>query len=1318
MLGKAFGLFFKKNSEDKTSVPQVTTINPLELTTGNATQVTGLFADWFSFHLDIKTDLVMAEILMQELHLSRQQAFEKLARNKQALAKLLEKDSHQDLETIWNDFFASQRYQLSTALQIKKAIIANPLQNYTEIIVQTRHVFQQKAMPPVSLEEMRLYRLGEILNSWVNWEQAKQQIQGPLESLRAVLTHYKRPFPYHFFSQHIFDTAHFPFVRFLHEAALLWKQLQKGDMFADIQNRGTLSTALLEQPYLSALGEDWQQQEILDKLFSPASAQEEQAIYFNGLVLKGAIGKSFAELIDNPALEKLPDYKRLNTGQRTALLKEKFKQIGESTQYEMGSLDHSLASIVIRIFYYQHAMLPQAFTSQAQLIDMFKQIETEWKIKKNYPLQPRLLLALHLAESNNITISGDSWQDKVKYLFTYLANEFEKLFLEAPYFDRIKAAEKILRDLGMTNREIRKKRHYVIEADNFNLSQTYFGSPLEQFLVLADRHGVVRHQMYHQGKSVNPRTALQKAEEIFNANLYQDLWVQNKAKSNLNKPYAFANDTEIIQEAKRIATNYVAETENHRAWVHGLKTWLSTIPIIGPLYTIEEGIRDKDPVEVVCGIFFLGLDAIDLLAGGEPEAAGLDGIGIRKSLSVRECMTVDSVDMAFKKLDVSIADLPLDDRIVLKGHSLAIEQDREIPDTYYALAKQVREGLQGLRWHDYELVYLSNEDRVVLVKSQGGYFREVDWQSGKIELTKPLIFRDATLKQYYTSTGLKGGTRDYDAGLSAGSELMHRNTVEKTLLVLDQADDFRQYAFETLFKQHFSIQVQTDASTFDAFAFYTTLYKTSPTFRRIFNHFANRPGQLGIDGASWKLEINIGVISRTDFATKTIHIASDNEISQIYYVGSQGLVPTRLEQMYLHEILHALTNQFDPIKTISFRNRGPIVYFTDKILSEAGYLFPQRLSYRRPSLFSSTRESLDFDDLYTEEVINLVAQENLFLDNQVNSQVPSIEYKKVFGEELSARYTVSETNTIFDTLIHPLSEDSAFQFSFSEQLTLLFDAADPETYRALRDFYAKLYQGSDTFSNFFNAFWHKRLIRPLKQTYEVIEPWQFEIDNNAPLVELPVNKRVHCINDLTRKVYIFDDGTLYLSNRGLVPVERSRQLVHEMVQILTDLKDLPPLLALKNRGAVVQITDKIFEEVNFNVPKQLVYKLALPGDLATQSLLRSYQLEANRAALLEDKFIAQHNVKHRSSCTPLPLCRKKRFLQAEDLAQTKRAVTAKLEKYGIMQGIEHLRDVGVPVPITVQPAVLPFFAKSTSHAVNVSANASLGHGLRLVANHS
>src|SRR5579862_9709957 len=153
MLSRALiGAFFKKRSEDKTSVPQATTINPLELTAANATQVTDLFDDCFSFNLDIKTDLVMAELLMQELNLSSQQAFEKLARNKQALAKLLEKDSHQDLETIWNDLFASQRRQLSAALQIKKAIIANPLQNCTEIIVQTSHVFQQKAIPPVSLE--------------------------------------------------------------------------------------------------------------------------------------------------------------------------------------------------------------------------------------------------------------------------------------------------------------------------------------------------------------------------------------------------------------------------------------------------------------------------------------------------------------------------------------------------------------------------------------------------------------------------------------------------------------------------------------------------------------------------------------------------------------------------------------------------------------------------------------------------------------------------------------------------------------------------------------------------------------------------------------------------------------------------------------------------------------------------------------------------------------------------------------------------------------------------------------------------------------
>lgn len=1297
-----YNLFSKESTNkntDNTPAPQAIPLVSVTVASDeNFTKDESFNKKWSSFSAEAKTDLMMMELFREELRLSRKDAVKKIASNKKTLLYLLKESRPADLASRWNELFVSQRRQISIAFQVRKLIEDNPLLAYAELFYLARDLFQQQSIPDASIEEIRLYQLRDILNYWVDWVKAKQQLHNALESLKAVFAHYTCPFPKQFFTQ-AFDLDYFPKISFLHEAGLLWKQLSRGNMFWGIQRNGTLSSFLLEQQYLALLAYDWQTQKILDKLFSEPMGEHDKryGVYFNGVALKMASGKYLTDFVRNANLEKIPEYRIRNSAQRTQLLTEKFKQIGESTQYAIGSLEHSLASTLIRILYYQHSVFPQPYTTLKQLLVLFQQVEKEWELKKNYPIQPRLLLALHLAESNSVTISGRDWKEKLKNLFIYLTNEFEKLLTKPPFFDRKRAAEGILRSAGVPYTELHKKRYYVIDSENFNLAPTRFGSIVEQFLVLASQTGL-KDRLYYEGKIIRSRSTLQRAEEKFNADLYKDRWVQAKARENLNKPRAAAYDPTVDAEAKRIAANYFTETEQHRIWVSGLRMWIGMLPVIGPLYTIEEGIRDRDAVEIVCGFFFLGLDAIDLLSGGEPEKAAIEPTEPHTHLSMREQMTVASVGTSFQKLKLSMVDLPLDDRIFLSEHSLTMEHDRSIPSTYNDAREQISSVKQGLKWNDYELVYLSNEDRVVPIKPQGGYFREISYSSGTVDFERHLIFQDPATKIYYTSTGLKGGN-PYNRELEAG-ELLSRYTIEKTLAAVRFADDFsHREDFTSVFTRHFPINQEARASTFSAFDFFKELYDTSPTFRSIFNGFVDNP-----QTSPWRIEIKSKAISRADFDTKTIHIASDSEIVQMDFVSEYGLTHSRQEQIYLHELLHALTGQHDPLKAIHGRNRGPILYLTDKILSEAGYIFPQRLMYRR---YFSKQDSIE-----TEELVNLVAQENLFLDNHIDSRIPDSEYTRVFGEELMTRYTIQETSNLFQRIKRAKGRKIAefeFEFAFDENAKLFLESSDAETHKGLISFYKNLYERSNTFFTLFDAFWAKQLSK-MKQ------PWRFEIDNDAALSELPSNKRAHCINDLTRKVYIFSDGTLYLSNKGLVEVERVRQLVQEMVLLLTDLKDLPSFTALKNRGAAVYLTDKILEEVKLNLPKQLVYRIAMPDDIPTQVLLRNYQLAACRAVLLEDK-VMEALVKPVLGC--VPFCKKSRSLRSvetrnvtrnnqyahlfdkssrEDIRKTMQHVRTRLEDSGISEGVTHLSK-GLP---TTQAGKLipPYFFQLLNHSVS------------------
>jgi hypothetical protein len=1130
---------------------------------------------WSNATIEIKTNLVMTECLMHQLNCSRHQAYQQLSNNKKKLDRLLDKYQPQELEKIWNNFFQSQRHQIHVAFTLKKFLLTNSAQTYPNVIAQTISWFQQKSIPPIFIEELRLYHLQEILNNWVNWEKAKQQLQGPLESLKLVLAHYQHPFPENFFHSATYDPNNpeftvnqFPHIRLLHEAALLWQQIANQDMFEGLQENKTLSTRRLEQNYLAILFKDWKKQQALDQLFSKKTlGNDTQAIYFNGLAFKHAEGKSFLELLHHPQLEKNPLYKSFNTHERIEVLKKKFDQIGESTQYRIGSLQHSLASTLKRIHYYQHSELSKPFQDVKTLFLAFKQMETQWQHKKNYPIHPRILLALHLAESNNAIVSGNAWQNKVKELLHYLDNK-------------------------------------------------------------------IKHD----------------------------------------------------REAKLILEDPTSETKEQSSWLDELENWSFTVPIIGPLLTVEKGIRHKNLNEIISGTVFLGLDACTLLYE-ESETIGeiaFSSAKLLKNLLFRERITVDNARFTFKTLKVNADDLFLEDSNLLHNHSpLDLERSIAIPQHAHDLATRVRSGEQGLKWHDYDLVYLHNQDRVVPIKPQGGSFREIDWQTGEINARKQLIFKDKTSEHYFSTAGLRGGAPILEF---TEEELKQRFTVEQVNAVFELVTSFTIRNFNDLFASYFLIEQQADVSRFDALEFYHSLYKNSLTFRGIFNFFVDFTSFRDIQ--NWKILIRNNTQTRTDFTKGTIYIASDAEIANLYYMGTQGIAHSKPEQVYLHEILHALTEAEDPKKITAIAHRGPIVYLTDKILSDVGYVFPQQLMYRRP--VSNNKDSFNELELSIRKVRGLVAQENSYLDKQLNKLAP-ITSQKIFGEALADRYTVKELQSILPSSL----SITLLELNFIELYDQSFSANDEATHTKLKQFYLHFYQLNVIFNKLYNQWAAARLKNKDSSR------WRFVVDDKVTsLAELPSHKKAHCINDLTHRIHIFNDGTLYLSDRGLIPVERTRQLMHEIVQLLTGLKELPADLALTNRGAVVQLTDKILEETNFNLPKRLVSRTTLADDFVTQAHLKGNWIEAQRAMQLEEQFIKE-TPELNNSC--FPWCKRQGRSIAEHHTEplANQTTTELLEKNNtrrVKRNIQTLEKNPNEIVKNLTPAIEPLSPSTSAHA--------------------
>ncbi|MDQ8039801.1 MAG: PipA/GogA/GtgA family type III secretion system effector [Rickettsiella sp.] len=1254
-----------------------------------------LHEDWFNFTVAIKLDIIMTDLFMERYNLTAQQSYIKLRNNKKRLLKFLDMTSNEAMKLAFSKLFASQQRQIFVTLEVNKKLIAYPFQSYDEIKVLGMRFFLKEKIVASFIEEACFYQLQACLTSWVDWDHVRDKLKNPLQVLKAVMAHYRKSFPYDFF-QVVFEREKFPNFRFLREAALLWALIKNKELF----QQKVFSFFNLEEAYFQELPKIVYEEKLIDQLFSAEIvANDSQTIFFDGLTFKNAQGKYFLDLINRTELEIFPEYKKLSFLERQFLLEEKFYRIGESTHYAIGSLLHSLHSCLIRIYRHRFAAEPPVYVSEGQYLDLFRQIEAQWEANKNYPIQPRLLMALHLSESNNVIFVTHDWKKKLKKLFEYLETKIKNVISSPPYFDRERVAIKVLKDMGMSIDEINTKRYYVIEADNMNLSYTYFGTPLEQFMRVAAWDGIVGRSIYYKRKKIFPRIELEEAEDAFNSELYQDPWVQNQAVHNLERQHKEITQFAVEQEVKRIALNYLTETELHRAWVRGLKAWIGTIPIIGSLYTIEEGIRDKSPTEVICGVFFLSLDAFDLLSGAEKKPLNLKNNALMSGLSIRERMTLETIHSTFEKFDLYSTDFPIDDHISLHNDPFLINNYESIPPRYQFITEQVRNGVQGLTWQEYPLVYVANKNRVVPVKSQGMSFREINWETGDIDFSKHLIFKDETSGYYYQGLGLKGGGGN-DLGRSELSlsqkDLRKRITVEETLASLEHASDFAKYNFDVHFQQCFFIMQDTEVSAFNIPQFYKSLYEDSPTFRRIFNsYYAAR--ELGPENR-WVFLVKKSALIRADFKSKIIYIASDEEITKLSYMSNTNSFEfSQLEQIYLHEMLHALTGKLDPIKLLSLRNRGPIVYLTDKILSEAGKLFSPRVIYRR--LSDTNEDTIAFDNQWRqqrEEASALVIQENIYLDALIDDKIPISEYKKVFGEDLSSRYTVEESYEILQRFRVKAKEYDVEYFE--EILPNCFKAKDESFFSELKVFFSELFVASSYFRDLFKLWYKSNMHSPL---------WEFETDIETARLELPATKQVHCINTLSKKIYIFEDGTLYLSSKGLVEVEKARQIIHLMVQIFTELPDVPKIKSFENRGGVVQITDKIIDQAKLAYPKRLVAELAMNDDFAKQNSLLANQLEAYRATALEDRFIKDilDERMKKNCCIKRSLDKKGYFklvshfnpkqlsMQNNKVTNEMKKIKLKLEKANISQALSVSSERSLPLELSL------FFKENT---VNIS----------------
>lgn len=818
-------------------------------------------------------------------------------------------------------------------------------------------------------------------------------------------------------------------------------------------------------------------------------------------------------------------------------------------------------------------------------------------------------------------IVGVDFNARAQAVLQYANERLLAAYGEPPRFDRREAAADILRRHGIDEDAMTDPRHYVIVGDNPNVTKTAFGDLIDEFLDRADWVGLNGASMTPRaGISIKPRAELQREEEAFNARLRTDPWVVAIAKERLREQEKETTVDEVRRVAEEIAGNFATETESHRALVRGLDTWVNTVPVIGPLYNIEEGVRHKDATRAAFGLLFLGVDGFDLATGA----------GGARSEAVHP--VVPKLRRALGHIDSSTSNMA--------GHAEMIEMqvdpvriakpDAQVPDELRALTRQAREG-KSVRWRNYDIVHLGDEDRIVPVRREGEAYVELDWRTGHRLRDLPDIELDARAgKGWRQHASARRGQREPGV---RGDEVRERLTVDRVADLIGHANDLKQRDFDGLFAEAFSLTPPpANSSQFGARAFYRKLYKSSDTFRRLFNRHAHLDARARNGTAAvwkkWEFVIGeggpLGAPNKayTDFDHKRIYMPRDAAIEAMPYMSAAGPQTLTREQAYLHEMIHALTGARDPERMLDMMNRGPVVYLTDKILSEAGYAIPEQIMYRRANSTSDmpVDQTVEY---HADAAARSAALENRYLDTLVDAKRrPLSADTLVEGVPVSSRRTVARTQEVLSAIEDEDDEVflawSDFRTKFDQNFGFYVQDRNMTTALAsdamvVIDFYGRLYQRSVTFRRMFDKM-------PVTDATRA-DPWKFVLEGDIEFDLLSPGGRAHGVSAEAKKIYVLDDGLQYLSEYGLREVELERQLAYQMICAITGLPKMPAPDALANRGAAVLLTDRILREAGFHYPPQLVAALVEPGDAMAQARLLSHQTQALRSAAAEDRYL-------------------------------------------------------------------------------------------------
>jgi hypothetical protein len=241
------------------------------------------------------------------------------------------------------------------------------------------------------------------LQGWVGYEKARKHAGDPYGILRGVLHHHGQPLPATFTA--MLEMAEMQDEGWLDEAALLYHQVQGPAGDGDVNRTEAPALERLRTDFLGALRKQAGTNHAMAHLLAKPANATLHTPYFDGFAIRDAFGKSFDDLLQSPEVSSDPAFSTLEVEQQRELLEAKFAQMGESTQYRIGSPQHSLASALLRMAKFQGRPVPPPFDSDTTLVEAWVQRVARWRQDRTtFPVHPMLLFAKHMAHESGLVI--------------------------------------------------------------------------------------------------------------------------------------------------------------------------------------------------------------------------------------------------------------------------------------------------------------------------------------------------------------------------------------------------------------------------------------------------------------------------------------------------------------------------------------------------------------------------------------------------------------------------------------------------------------------------------------------------------------------------------------------------------------------------------------------------------------------------------------------------------------------------------------------------------------------------------------------------